>query len=70
MVACQEATHVETTIHTSTEHPDVTVLEVRGDVDPGERGANRLCGLLRSLLGCEQRHIIVDLSAQAGENRE
>jgi hypothetical protein len=39
-------------------------------VDPGERGANRLCGLLRSLLGCEQCHIIVDLSAQAGENRE
>ena len=69
-MVCQEATQVETTLHTSTDHPDVTVLEVRGDVDAGERGADRLCGLLRGLLGCEQRHIIVDLSAQAGENRE
>jgi len=62
VVACQEATQVETTLHTSTNHPEVTVLEVRGDVDPGERGGDRLCGLLRSLLGCEQRHIVVDLS--------
>jgi len=53
---------VETTIYTSTEHPAVTVAEVRGDVDCAEGGADRLSGLLHGLLGSGARYVAVDLS--------
>lgn len=53
---------METTIYSAEENAAVTVMEVRGDVDCGEAGADRLCVLMRSLVGSGARFIVVDLS--------
>lgn len=54
-------THMETTIYTSEKHPEVTVVEVHGDVDCGECGLDRLCGLMHSLVDSGDLWMVVDL---------
>jgi anti-anti-sigma regulatory factor len=53
--------HVETTIYTSEKHPEVTVVEVHGDVDCGACGLDRLCGLLHNLVDNGDLWMVVDL---------
>lgn len=53
---------METTIYSAEENAAVTVMEVRGEVDCGEAGADRLCGLMHSLVSSGARFIVVDLS--------
>jgi anti-anti-sigma regulatory factor len=53
--------HVETTIYTSEKHPEVTVVEVHGDVDCGQCGLDRLCGLLHNLVDSGDLWLVVDL---------
>lgn len=54
---------METTIYTSEKHPEVTVVEVHGDVDCGACGLDRLCGLLHNLVDAGDLHMVVDLRA-------
>jgi anti-anti-sigma regulatory factor len=60
---------VETTIYTSEKHPEVTVVEVHGDVDCGACGLDRLCGLLHNLVEGGDRWMVVDLR-EAGSVHE
>lgn len=53
--------HVETAIYTSEKHPEVTVVEVHGDVDCSECGLDRLCGLLHNLVDSGDLRMVVDL---------
>jgi len=53
---------METTIYSPEQHPQVTVVQVHGDVDCGESGADRLSGLLHSLVDSGDRFLVVDLS--------
>lgn len=53
---------METTIYTSEKHPEVVVVEVHGDVDCGECGMDRLCGLLHNLVDSGDHWLVVDLS--------
>ncbi len=53
---------METTIYQPEEHPDVTVVEVHGDVECGECGTERLCGLMHNLVDGGDRWMVVDLS--------
>ena len=52
---------METTIYASEKHPEVTVVEVHGDVECGACGAERLCGLLHNLVDAGDRWMVVDL---------
>ena len=60
---------METTIYTSEKHPEVTVVEVHGDVECGECGLDRLCGLMHNLVDGGEHWLVVDLS-QAGTVHE
>ena len=53
---------METTIYSAEENAAVTVMEVRGEVDFGEAGADRLCALMHGLVASGARFIVVDLS--------
>mgnify|MGYP000356628193 CR=1 FL=1 len=53
---------METTIYNPEENEAVTVMEVRGDVDDGEQGADGVCGLMRSLVSSGALFIVMDLS--------
>ncbi|MGM0493518.1 MAG: STAS domain-containing protein [Armatimonadota bacterium] len=52
---------METTIYTAEKHPGVVVVEVHGDVDCGECGLDRLCGLLHNLVDGGDLWMVVDL---------
>ena len=52
---------METTIFAAEKHPEVTVVEVHGDVECGACGAERLCGLLHNLVDAGDRWMVVDL---------
>lgn len=52
---------METTIYSSEKHPEVTVVEVHGDVDCGACGLDRLCGLLHNLVDGGDLWMVVDL---------
>jgi len=52
---------VETTIYCPEQHPEVTVVEVHGDVDAGERGRDVLGRLMSGLLAGGDRFMVVDL---------
>ena len=54
---------METTIYYPTEHPEVTVVEVHGDVTVGESGCGVLSRLFGSLLAGGDRFMVVDLHA-------
>lgn len=60
---------METTIYTSEKHPEVTVVEVHGDVECGECGLDRLCGLLHNLVDSGDLWVVVDLR-EAGNIHE
>ena len=53
---------METTIYNAEHAEAVTVMEIHGDVDAGQGGADRLCGLLRGLVGSGARYLVVDLA--------
>ncbi|MEA3399932.1 MAG: hypothetical protein U9R79_01680 [Armatimonadota bacterium] len=53
---------METTIYASEEHPEVVVVEVHGEVECGESGSDRLCGLMHNLVDSGDRFMVVDLS--------
>jgi anti-anti-sigma regulatory factor len=57
---------VETTIYSSEKHPQVAVVEVHGNVECGECGTDRLCGLLHNLVDSGDRWLVVDLT-KAGD---
>jgi anti-anti-sigma regulatory factor len=52
---------METTIFKDEKHPQVTVVQVHGDVECGECGADRLCGMLHNLVDGGDRWMVVDL---------
>ena len=52
---------METTIYYPEEHPEVTVVEVHGDVAAGETGCDVLCRIASSLLAGGDRFMVVDL---------
>jgi len=52
---------METSIFSAEKHPEVTVVEVHGDVECGACGAERLCGLLHTLVDNGDRWMVVDL---------
>lgn len=52
---------METTIFAAEKHPEVTVVEVHGDVECGACGTERLCGLLHNLVEGGSRWIVIDL---------
>jgi len=60
---------METTIFSDEKHPEVTVVEVHGDVECGACGVDRLCGLLHGLVDGGDRWMVVDLR-DAGEVHE
>ncbi len=62
----QGGMHVETTIYTSEKHPEVTVVEVHGDVECGECGTDRLCGMLHNLVDSGELWMVVDLREAGG----
>jgi len=53
---------METTIYSAEQNAAVTVMEVHGEVDYGEAGADRLSALMHSLVASGARFIVVDLS--------
>lgn len=52
---------METTIYYPEEHPEVTVVEVHGDVAAGETGCDVLCRITSSLIAGGDRFMVVDL---------
>lgn len=60
---------METTIYTSEKHPEVSVVEVHGDVDCGVCGLDRLCGLMHNLVEGGERWMVLDL-CEAGSVHE
>ncbi len=52
---------METTIYYPEQHPDVTVVEVHGEVEVGESGCGVLSRLFGSLLAGGDRFMVVDL---------
>lgn len=52
---------METTIYYPEQHPDVTVVEVHGEVAVGESGCGVLSRLFGSLLAGGDRFMVVDL---------
>ncbi|GEM_PF-5094755 len=52
---------METAIYKHEKHPQVTVVEVHGDVECGSCGSERLCGMLHYLVDSGDRWMVMDL---------
>ncbi|MFW6156331.1 MAG: STAS domain-containing protein [Armatimonadota bacterium] len=52
---------METTMYTAEKHPEVTVVEVHGDVECGACATERLCGWLHNLVDKGERWLVIDL---------
>lgn len=52
---------METTIYYPEQHPEVTVVEIHGDVAAGEAGCDVLCRITSSLIAGGDRFVVVDL---------
>ncbi len=48
-------------MYTAEKHPEVTVVEVHGDVECGACTTERLCGWLHNLVDQGERWLVVDL---------
>lgn len=52
---------METTVYYPEEHPEVTVVEVHGDVAAGETGGDVLSRITSSLIAGGDRFMVIDL---------